>query len=153
MNFYIIQNNLNIKNDDFNIFYIPKNEEFQIENSIIINSYNYKTIHNIKFCRDNTKIELSLKGEYQENYNIEKETSLSLKLHQGSNKISFTSNQPFIYSYSIYDRIDEEIIEKNTDWKNERGAFSDLTITEVKDEGDNNNEISIKFIPNYLKSS
>ena len=112
-----IQNNLNIKNDDFNIFYIPKNEEFQIENSIIINSNKYSTIHNIKFCRDNTKIELSLKGRYQENYHIEKETSLSLKLHQGSNKISFTSNQPFIYSYSIYDRIDEEIIEKNTDWK------------------------------------
>ena len=76
-----------------------------------------------------------------------------MKLHQGSNKISFTSNQPFIYSYSIYDYIDKIIIEENTDWKNERGEYGDLTITEVKDEGDNNNEISITFIPNYLKSS
>jgi len=56
-------------------------------------------------------------------------------------------------SYSIYDIIDENIIEKNTDWGNERVVYSDLTINEVKDEASDSNKISITFNPNYKKSS
>ena len=149
-----IQNGLNIKNNDFNIFYIPKNDDYESgENAIIINAYKYKIIHNIKFCKKNTEIDLLINGEYEEKRKIYQEETLIFNLNKGSNKISFTTNQPFIYSYSTYDVFDTEIIEKNIDWKNQRVIYSDLSITEVKDEGSNNNKISITFKPNYKKSS
>ena len=149
-----IPNNLNIKNDDFNIFYMPKNDDKNsVENTIVINAYQYTIIHNIKFCKPNTNIDLYLEGRYKETHSITNETSFSLDLFRGSNKLSFITNQPFIYYYSIYDIIDENIIEKNTDWSNERVIYNDLKITEVKDEGGNNNKMSITFKPNYKKSS
>ena len=149
-----IQNNLYIKNDDFNIFYIPKNDDNNsVENTIVINAYEYSIIHNIKFCKPNTNINLYLEGRYKETYSITNEDSFILNLYSGSNKLSFITNQPFIYYYSIYDIIDENIIEKNTDWGNERVVYSDLTINEVKDEASDSNKISITFNPNYKKSS
>ena len=149
-----IQNNLNIKNNDFNIFYMPKNDDNNsVENTIVINAYRYTIIHNIKFCKPNTNIDLYLEGSYKETHSITNETPFSLDLYRGSNKLSFIANQPFVYSYSIYDIIDENIIEKNTDWGNERVVYSDLTINEVKDEASDSNKISITFNPNYKKSS
>jgi len=149
-----IQNNLNIKNNDFNIFYMPKNDDNNsVENTIVINAYRYTIIHNIKFCKPNTNIDLYLEGSYKETHSITNETPFSLDLYRGSNKLSFIANQPFVYSYSIYDIIDENIIEKNTDWGNERVVYSDLTINEVKDEASDSNKISITFKPNYKKSS
>ena len=149
-----IQNNLNIKNDDFKIFYMPKNDDNNsAENTIVINAYEYQIIHNIKFCAPNTNINLYLEGRYKEKYSITNEDSFNLTLYRGSNKLSFKANQPFIYYYSIYDIIDDGMIKKNTDWSNERVIYNDLKITEVKDEGGNNNKMSITFKPNYKKSS
>ena len=148
-----IPNNLNIKKNDFNIFYIPKNDnENGKENTIIINTENNYIIHNIKFCKKNTKINMFYTGEYQQERKIKEEGIAEIYLPRGSNRLSFTTNEPFIYSYYVSDVIDE-ILKKNENCWEERAVFSNLTITEVKDKNYINNKISIIFKPNYKKSS
>ena len=152
-----INNNLNVKNDDFNIFLIPENSgENKAENALIISVGFTQLMNTIHFCYDDTRIELSLVSEYEidENYEPmiitpEQNETFSLNLRSYDNKLSFRTNRPFVYSYSLYDGLDKEIFDRNRNWKNETKELTDWSITEAKSENDKNNKIRIKFKPNY----
>ena len=152
-----INNNLNVKNDDFNIYLIPENSgENKAENALIISVGFTQLMNTIHFCYDDTRIELSLVSEYEidENYEPmiitpEQNETFSLDLRSYDNKLSFRTNRPFVYSYSLYDGLDKEIFDRNQNWKNETKELTDLSITDAKSENDKNNKIRIKFKPNY----
>ena len=105
------------------------------------------------------KISYLLSNEEEESViftfeNITKFSQISkMKLFKGDNKISFTSNQPFVFSYSYYDLVDNDYFENNQAFLNERKVFDDLTIKEVGDKNNVDDMIKIKFKPNYNQSS
>ena len=71
--------------------------------------------------------------------------------------MEFTTDQPFVFRYTFYDVIDENIFEKkkikNYDWIVERQKLTDLTISEAKSKNNGDNKISITFKPNYKYST
>ena len=70
-------------------------------------------------------------------------------------KLTFDSEQDFIFSYSFSDTTDQKIKECEK-WNKERIVLTDLTIKDVikKYKDDNNSNIfTVKFKPNYMKSS
>ena len=154
-----ISKSLENKNNDFNIFFIPGTNE---ENTILINTYqiNYIKPH-LHMCGPNIIMKFSylLSNEEEESViftfeNITKFSQISkIKLFKGDNKISFTSNQPFVFSYSYYDLVDNDYFENNQAFLNERKVFDDLTIEEVGDKNNVDDMIKIKFKPNYNQSS
>jgi hypothetical protein len=86
--------------------------------------------------------------------NITKLTKLSqIELFRGDNKISFTSNQPFVFSYSYYDLVDNDYFKDNKAFLSERKIFENPTIEEVGDKNNIDDMIKIKFKPNYNQSS
>ena len=154
-----VSKSLGNKNNDFNIFYIPGTNE---ENTLLINTYEIKYIKpDLHFCNDNIIFKLSylLSNEEEESAiftkeNITKLTKLSqIELFRGDNKISFTSNQPFVFSYSYYDLVDNDYFKDNKAFLSERKIFEDLTIEEVGDKNNIDDMIKIKFKPNYNQSS
>ena len=77
-------------------------------------------MNTIHFCYDDTRIELSLLSKYEidENYEPmiitpEQNETFSLNLESFDNKLSFRTNRPFVYSYSLYDGLDKEIFDRN----------------------------------------
>jgi hypothetical protein len=154
-----VSKSLDNKNNDFNIYYIPGTNE---ENTLLINTYEIRYIKpDLHFCSANTIFKLSylLSNEEEESAiftkeNITKLTKLSqIELFRGDNKISFTSNQPFVFSYSYYDLVDNDYFKDNKAFLSERKIFEDLTIEEVGDKNNNDDMIKIKFKPNYNQSS
>ena len=154
-----VSKSLDNKNNDFNIYYIPGTNE---ENTLLINTYEIRYIKpDLHFCSDNTIFKLSylLLDEEEKSYiftkdNITELTKLSkIKLFRGDNKISVTSNQPFVFSYSYYDLVDNDYFKDNKAFLSERKIFEDLTIEEVGDKNNIDDMIKIKFKPNYNQSS
>ena len=156
LNIEYIGKNLNNKNNDYNIFLIPNNNE---ENTLIINTAeaNY-LIADLFFCKSDTTLNLKFLGENNEEeltYTNENftEKDRAFLLYHGDNKMTFRTNQPVVFTYSYYDLIDDELFndKKNAYW-NERREFSGLKIEEIADK-DINNIMKIKFKPNYKQSS
>jgi hypothetical protein len=154
-----VSKSLDNKNNDFNIYYIPGTNE---ENTLLINTYEIRYIKpDLHFCSANTIFKLSylLSNEEEESAiftkeNITELTKLSkIKLFEGDNKISVTSNQPFVFSYSYYDLVDSEYFKDNEAFLRERKIFENPTIEEVGDKNNIDDMIKIKFKPNYNQSS
>ena len=155
-----LDNNLKIKNNDFNIYSIPKNDNIgQSGNTLIINAFDLRDIfYNINFCRNNTNITLLLtsnrhKEKHITNEKNETQITEDLDLFRGDNKLEFITNQPFVFSYNFYDEIDDNIFAKKEEWLAERQKLTDLTITEAKSKNNGDNKISITFKPNYQYST
>ena len=156
-----LSNNLNIKNNDFNIYLIPKNDNLkQPGNTLIINAYDYSEIVNsIKFCKKDTEINLIIITKYENNKKIKatNENYNELKwfrLFRGDNKLTFTSNHPFVFSYSFYDEVDDIIYDDgNEEFFDERVVLTNLTIMEAKSKNNNDNKINITFNANYKSST
>ena len=155
-----LDNNLKIKNNDFNIYSIPKNDNIgQSGNTLIINAFDLRDIfYNINFCRNNTNITLLLtsnrhKEKHITNEKNETQITKDLDLFGGDNKLEFITNQPFVFSYNFYDEIDDNIFAKKEEWLAERQKLTDLTITEAKSKNNGDNKISITFKPNYKYST
>ena len=154
-----VSKSLDNKNNDFNIYYIPGTNE---ENTLLINTFEIRYIKpDLHFCSANTIFKLSylLSNEEEESAiftkeNITELTKLSkIKLFEGDNKISVTSNQPFVFSYSYYDLVDSDYFKDNEAFLRERKIFENPTIEEVGDKNNIDDMIKIKFKPNYNQSS
>ena len=151
---YIEKNIIN-KNDNYNIFLIPQNNE---KNSIIVNTYERKQIMtDFHFCRDNTVLKLSFLGSDQiemiiTNDNYTSFTQSKKSLFKGDNKISFITNKPIVFSYSYIDLADEYFSDNEDYWK-ERQRFYILQIFEVTNKNDNDDIIKVRFKTNYKQSN
>ena len=155
-----IDKNINNKNNEFNIFLIPKNngENDELTSLIIDTDEVRQGLYDVHFCDDNTNIEFDLDGhkyyfnkdEYSE-YEKNRKINDTVYLSKGSNYINFKTNQPFVFSYSFYDMTDEEFVEKN--FLKDRIEKNNSVISEVKNKSDIDNIITIKFEPNYVNSS
>ena len=66
--------------------------------------------------------------------------------------MTFSANNPAIFTYYYEDYIDEEFRRSEVLW-NERVVLNYLKIEEVTDKNNNDNIIKIKFKPNYKQSS
>ena len=144
------------KNNDFNIYFIPGNNE---ENSLIVNAFEIRDIiPDIHFCQKDTILQLSIIGSGEERIiTIKNDDTLdNITLSRGDNKMTFSTNKPLIFSYSYYDIVDEDYFNRNgtkeTLW-DERIVLNDLKIEEVNDKDNENDTIKIKFKPNYKQSS
>ena len=156
-----IDNNLNNKNNDYNVFLIPNNNK---TNHLVIDTHERREIMtNFHFCKENTSLYMSL---YTTNERDEREvtylltndnyTLMNIKtfsLFKGDNKISFFSNQPVIFSYSYYDLIDESFSKNYETYWEDRKRFYILTINEIKDKDTTSDTVKVKFKPNYRNSS
>ena len=153
-----LDNNLNYKNNDFNIFLIPKNKGLtDAKNVLLINTFELvDSINYIHFCYDLTFIEFNLVSkDYQQfnNKNNAKYLKFELELLKGHNRLEFSKNQAFVYSYSFSDILDDGFFNKLQKWKNDRKVLEDLTIIEAGAKNNNNKIVSIRFKPNYRYSS
>ena len=151
--------NLNNKNNNFNIFLIPKNDE---KNSLVVKTRNKgynKIIFDLFFCERDTILQINIL-HWDKNYNIYKtitnnnftEDVREYKVDKNSDdyKMLFETDQPVVFTYSYIDSIDE-IYEGNDDYKKEREVIRNPKIEEIVRK--NGNEIKIKFKPNYKHSS
>ena len=146
-----IGNNLNNKNNDFNIFLIPNNNK--INNLIIETISRTEIMIDIHFFKNNTIINMSILGsnEVEEQMILTNDNYTSINyfnLSRGDNKISFFTNEPVIFSYTFFDFTDENYFGNYT-----RTKFDNLSIIEITDKDDISNIIKIKFLPNYGNSS
>ena len=153
-----LDNNLNIKNNDFNIIFIPKNEGLNdAKNVLLINTFGlFDTINYIHFCFPDTFISLDLENKYHQrfnNQNNDKHLKFELELSEGNNKLEFNTNQSFVFSYSFFDILDDGFFNDNQKWKNERKVLEDLTIIEACAKNNDNKIINIRFKPNSRNSS
>ena len=146
---------MNSRNNGFNIFYIPNNDE---ENTLIINTHEIRYIKiDINFCKIDTILKISFLGDSEENNLTITNNDLyerKLKLFRNDNKMVFKTNQPVVFTYSFYDSIDEENdYPYNIDYWNNRKIMNNLTIDEITRKNKNDNIIKIKFNPNYKQST
>ena len=147
-----------LKNDHnyHTFFVIPANIEGEEEKNLIIHTNNDKSISlQVHYCQNNIETKPTLTYLYMNFFTrtIEFEDSkiYKIKTFYDIYKLNFKSNNEFVFSYSINDKV-EETIDRYTTWKDEREVISDLNI--IKAEIDfNNNLAKVKFIPNYRKSS
>ena len=150
--------NLNNKNNNFNIFLIPKNEE----NSLVVKTRNKgynKIIFDLFFCERDTILQIKILN-WDKNNNTHltitnnnfTENVRKYKIDKNSDdyKMLFETDQPVVFTYSYIDSIDE-IYEGNDDYKKEREVIRNPKIEEIVRK--NGNEIKIKFKPNYKHSS
>ena len=155
LNIEYLGNNLNNKNNDFNIFLINKNNE---ENTIVINTNVIEYIMtDIYFCKFDTTLELTFLGK-------DNETKITItnddwynrtfELFKGDNKIKLETNKPVIFTYSFFDLIDKNIFEPNIyGYKKDRRVLKKLTIDKIVDKNNTDDIIKIKFKPNYKQST
>ena len=152
-----IGNNLNNKNNEFNIFYVEKNtnDNEDNQNLFIVNNYNshFPLYTNIIYCKKNTLIEMFYQGEegYETKYEFNNNKnevyySTQFRLERLDNKFRIKSNESFVFSYSIFDDTDEF-----TSRINEREILDNLTIIGFNSKN-KDNLINIEFLPNYKKS-
>ena len=148
-----IGKNLENKNNAYNIFLIPANNE---ENSLIIYTYGLEhIIPAFYFCHFNTSLQLSFLGSSYKEMQITNDGELpdEFSLLSGDNKLTFKTNYPLIFSYLYLDGIDEEYFDRDESLSKKRIVLYDLLLEEVKDKNDKDNVIAIKFKPNYKQSS
>ena len=151
--------NLNNKNNNFNIFLIPKNDE---KNSLVVKTRNKgynKIIFDLFFCERDTILQIKILHRDKNNNtyltitnNNFTENVRKYKIDKNSDdyKMLFETDQPVVFTYSYIDSIDE-IYEGNDDYKKEREVIRNPKIEEIVRK--NGNEIKIKFKPNYKHSS
>ena len=153
-----LENNLNSKNNEYNIFFVPDNN--QTNHLIIDTNQRTEIITNLHFCKENTNLKMSVLGsnEVEERFLLTNDnyTLLNrkkLNLFKGDNKISFYTNQPVIFSYSYYDLIDESFFKDYETYWEDRKRFYILTIDGITDKDADSDIIKVKFKPNYRNSS
>ena len=148
-----IEKNINNKNNDFNVFLISEKEQ---KNTIILNIDELREIiTDIHFCKSDTIFKLSLLTEnetdfYFTNANF---TGRNISLTDGDNKMTFTTNKPFVFTYSLNDYIDQDVFQNKENYWNVRKVLNQLTIDDIANKNDNDHIIKIKFKPNYKQSS
>ena len=156
LNIEYIGKNLNNKNNDYNIFLIPNNNE---DNTLIINTDEANVIFtDIYFCKNDTTLKISHFGR-----DSEKEITITnddftkymraFELYRSDNKMTFKTNQPVVFTYLFWDVIDDDVYDEIEDFRRERVVLNDSTIEEIGDKNNNDNVIKIKFKPNYKQSS
>ena len=152
-----IGNNLENKNNDFNIFLIPANNEI---NSIpIINSLEDAMLQtDFHFCKNDAVVQETFLDSNKrtntivltkENYTFFNE----FKLSQGDNMVSFSTDKPVVFTYSIYDLTDKEYFRRSETFWEERQEFILLKIEDVTFKKSNDKILEIKFRRNYKMSS
>ena len=77
----------------------------------------------------------------------------NLNLHYGDNLISFSTDKPLVFSYSLTDFVDYRFFGKNDTFLQERQHLIILRINEITFKKDNDKIIEVKFRPNYKLSS
>ena len=152
--------NLENKYTDYNIFLIPANNEI---NSLVINTYNSHRdnttlITDFQFCEKDAKLKISYIFDNTREINVvltnENYTLFNnLNLHYGDNLISFSTDKPLVFSYSLTDFVDYRFFGKNDTFLQERQHLIILRINEITFKKDNDKIIEVKFRPNYKLSS
>ena len=152
--------NLENKYTDYNIFLIPANNEI---NSLVINTYNSHRdnttlITDFQFCEKDAKLKISYIFDNTREINVvltnENYTLFNnLNLHYGDNLISFSTDKPLVFSYSLTDFVDYRFFGKNDTFLQERQHLIILKINEISFKKDNDKIIEVKFRPNYKLSS
>ena len=142
------------KNNEFNIFLIPGNNEYY---TLAIYSYEVKQLMtDFYFCHNNTNLLFSFSRNDQNSktMTITNDNVINEKFELSimDNKMYFKANNSLIFAYSFYDNIDEIFNEKDI-LKEKRVVLNDLKIEEVKYKEDVDNVVWIKFKPNYKQSS
>ena len=152
-----IGNNLENKNNDFNIFLIPANNEL---NSItIINSIRPAMLKtDFHFCKNDAVVQATFLAFDKKEYTsiLTKENYISfndLGLSQGYNMLSFSTDKPIIFTYSIFDFTDQKFFEESDTYWKERQEFILLKIEDVAFKKINDKTLEIKFRRNYKMSS
>ena len=150
-------NNLNNKNNDFNIFFVPNNDK---KNYLIVKS-DKNVLNKIKFdlffCKEDTTLQLKFLEKTNETYLTITNDNYSERIREYAGlggydyQLEFKTNQPVVFTYSYYDLLDENIFNENSNYKKEREVLDDLTIEEIVPK--NEKEIKVKFKPNYKQSS
>ena len=155
-------NNLNNKNNDFNIFLVPNDNEESYLIVKTVEKLNIKIKFDLFFCKEDTTLELSFIEENNQNKSIitdktYKTYSESMREYKKINEHSFDiemifkSNQSVVFTYSYYDLFDENIYKENNNFKKEREILSKSKIEEIVPK--NEREIKIKFTPHYKQST
>ena len=152
-----IGNNLENKNNDFNIFLIPANNEL---NSItIINSIRPAMLKtDFHFCKNDAVVQATFLAFDKKEYTsiLTKENYISfndLGLSEGYNMLSFSTDKPIIFTYSIFDLTDQKFFEESDTYWKERQEFILLKIEDVAFKKINDKTLEIKFRRNYKMSS
>ena len=150
--------NLRHKNNEYNFYIIPKNS---LEKSLILKKGQKENItYQVYFCQSPHTINLfhhdaessePIKLEFNEN-----KTVIDKVVKSGpSIKLTFDSEEDFIFSYSFSDTTDPKIKECEK-WNKERIVLTDLAIQNVNKKYKDDkfsNILTVKFKPNYMKSS
>ena len=150
--------NLRHKNNEYNFNIIPKNS---LEKSLVIKRGEKKNIvYQVYFCQSPHDINVYHHDAwYSEPIKLEFNDSITVKdkdiTHGLSIKLTFDSEQDFIFSYYFSDTTDQKV-KKCEKWNKERKVLTDLTIIDVikkYKENKYSNIFTVKFKPNYMKSS
>ena len=153
--------NINHKNNEYTFNMIPKNiVNEEEEKTLIINVGNKNLIrYQVNFCESPHKIKIYYQNTESLNEDLIEFNNTTL-IDQNITKyrpikLRFESDKDFVFSYSFIDRSDSAIKECEK-WNKQRKVLTNLTIENVtkKYPDDNTSDIfSIKFLPNYKKSS
>ena len=147
-----LENNLKNVNNDYNIFLVPSNNQY---NSIVEKKTpGLNEIFNaVYFCHENTIFKFKdLEDDSEE---IFSNSNLTIDYYRGDLDtfgLQFNTNKPFLYYFSAVDLIDEDLFEKYN-FSQTRKVLNDLKIIEIADKNNNDNMIKIKFKANYMDSS
>ena len=151
--------NINNKNNEFNIFYVDRNNDNTEENQnlLIVNNYDslFSLYGSVIFCQKDTSIEMLYQGYEGEmkyefnNYNNETYNLTIFQLLSLDNKFRFKSNESFVFSYSIFEKADKYFNYSKQD--SGREIMNNLTIIGVNSKN-KDNMINIEFLPTYKNS-
>ena len=148
-----IEDNLNNPNNDYNFNVIPKNST---DKSLIIqNRYIEEIIFNVNYCKKPVEVVIQYEDLESKEKKIilnENDTSLKLNIKEYGTKLKFESTEDFIFSYSFYDKTDNQFNQSDI-WLAERKVLDKLNINEIKDKNSNDNVLLINFNPNYKNSN
>ena len=143
--------------NDHTFLVIPPNTEEEEEKALIIDFYGKKKLSmQAHYCpnNDGTKPILEIYELDGFDDTIELEDSKIYFIDNWADfvyQLVFISSNEFVFSYFFYDKYDD-IINSNSNWKNERQVIENLNITKAEINL-NTNIANVQFIPNYINSS
>ena len=148
-----INENLNHPNNEYTFNFIPKDSS---EKSLIIFNRNINEIVlGVHFCNEPNLVKM-----YYQGINSQKESILEFnktdiyikqKIDEFGVKYRFDAKEDFIFSYSFYDKTDNDY--EKTNWFEERKELNNLTINNITEKNSDNNTLLINFHSNYINST
>ena len=151
--------NLNNPNNAFSFLVIKNNTNDTEKKSLIINNNAIDRIkYQIIYCKtSNSPIIMYYRdsfiyNETQIEYFDNQTTMIERDIAKYPFKLTFDSNEDFIFSYSFIDNTDK-IFNNNQEFINERKELDKLNIVDIIKPNPLRNIFNIKFYPNYKYSS